>query len=55
MTNKEFAEKDEHFRMCCEFVKIKPTARQVSKWMMAKGLAWTHRREAEQANETTRQ
>lgn len=40
MTNKEFAEKDESFKVACERVGVKPTRRQASKWRMKKGKAY---------------
>jgi len=40
MNNREFAEKDEQFKKCCELAKVKPTKRQASKFRRGKGLAY---------------
>jgi len=57
MTNQQFARKDEHFKACCQAVKmemiideklikgsLRPTARQASKFQNGKGLAFTQGR-----------
>lgn len=40
MTNKEFAEKDEAFIAACQAGKVKPTARQASKFRRRRRLAF---------------
>jgi hypothetical protein len=44
VVNKEFSEKDEHFKKCCENAEVKATARQASKFRMGKGLAYKNRK-----------
>lgn len=39
MTNREFSEKNELFKKCCELAHVEPTQRQASKFRMGRGLA----------------
>jgi hypothetical protein len=39
MTNTDFAKYDPVFRKACEIGKVKPTARQASKWRNRRGSA----------------
>ena len=40
ITNTEFAKYDQAFTDACDGVKLKPTARQASKWRRGTGKAW---------------
>ena len=40
MSNKEFAEKNEHFLAACEAINVKPTSRQASKFRNEFGSAY---------------
>lgn len=40
MTNKDFAQKDNLFKSCCEAVGLEPTRRQASKFRNGKGKAY---------------
>ena len=45
-TNLHFATNDEIFKLSCDLAKIKPTARQASRYRRGKGLAYGFRTEA---------
>ena len=40
MNNKQFSERDQTFRTCCELAGILPTRRQASKWFRKTGAAY---------------
>lgn len=46
MSNAQFAESNENFRLCCKATGIEPTARQASRWLNKKGKARQARAEA---------
>lgn len=44
MTNKKFAETNEHFQDCCIVAGVDPTTRQASKFRNKKGLAYGNKK-----------